>query len=126
MLPSLLKPRPAISVAVEKADSKLGIIIFKCLAVTPDVEDADEDIVDAASMEKAFYDFMERHEAVQVDLDHKEDVPGTVVAGWYFPNEHLYRVAFKPSDPKIVELAESGELSGSSFSGTGVREAVEL
>lgn len=124
MLPSLLPAKTSLSVAVEKADAKLGIIIFKCLAVTPDVADADGDIVDQASMEKAFYDFMERHEAIQVDLDHKEDVPGTVVAGWYFPNENLYRVAFKPTDPKVIELAESGELSGSSFSGTGVRESL--
>src|SRR5579859_1015558 len=113
MLPSLLKPSTSISLAVEKADTKLGVIIFKCLADTPDVEDADGDIVDSASLEAAFYDFMERHEDIQVDLDHKEDVPGNIVAGWYFPQEHVYRVAFKPTDSKIVEQAEQGDFSGS-------------
>jgi hypothetical protein len=112
------------SVVIEKADSKLGVIIFKCLAVTPGVEDADGDIIDKVSMEKAFYDFMDRHAEIQVDLDHKEDVAGHIVAGWYFPDENLYRVAFKPDDASIIELAESGELAGSSFSGVGRREAM--
>jgi hypothetical protein len=111
-------------VAVEKADCKLGVIIFKCLADTPDVPDMDGDIIDQSSMEAAFYDFMGRHPEMAVDLDHKEDVPGTIVAGWYFPSEHVYRVAFRPDDLKIVEQAEQGDFQGSSFSGSGVREAL--
>lgn len=113
-----------LSVSVEKANQKLGVIVFKCLATTPEVPDADGDIVDEASMEAAFYDFMGRHEEIQVDLDHKDDVPGKVVAGWYFPEEHLFRVAFKPDDPEMVVLAEQGDLAGSSFSGQGRREAL--
>lgn len=112
------------AVELEKADDKLGVIIFKCLATHPDVEDADGDIVDPTSLEKAFYDFMERREATPVDIDHKTDIEGTIVAGWYFPQENVYRVAFRPKDPTIVEKAEQGEFTGSSFSGSGLREAL--
>lgn len=110
------------AVHVEKADETLGVIIFKCLATTPDVPDAEDDIVDPVSLEKAFYDFMERRDDTPVDIDHLTDVEGTIVAGWYFPDEHVYRVAFKPKDAKIVEKAKSGAFAGSSFSGGGVRE----
>lgn len=112
------------AVEVEKADRKLGVIVLKCLAFSPDVEDSDGDIGDAESFEKAFYDFMARGDDVKVDLDHKEDVPGKVVAGWCFPQEHLFRIAFKPDDPSIVDLAEQGDIQGSSFSGTAVREPI--
>lgn len=112
------------ALSVEKADSKLGVIVFKCLATHQDVEDADGDIVDPISLEKAFYEFMERREATPVDIDHVSDVEGSIVAGWYFPDENVYRVAFRPKDPTIIEKAEAGEFVGSSFSGSGTRESL--
>ena len=100
---------------VEKASKRLGIIVFKCLAVDPDIFDADEQVVDAASMEAAFYDFMAHQPEAPVDLDHKTVVKGQCVAGWYFADENLFRVAFKPDDPAIVERALNGDFDGSSF-----------
>lgn len=106
---------------VEKADTKLGVIVFKCLAFDPDIADADGDIVDRHAMEAAFYDYMAREGDAKVDLDHKEDIPGKIVAGWCFPEEHLFRVAFRPDDPRIVERAEQGDFAGTSFGGTADR-----
>lgn len=102
---------------IEKASPKLGIIVFKCLAVDPRTEDYDHQIADAESMEAAFYDFMANQPDAPVDLDHKEDVPGKIVAGWYFPEENVFRVAFKPDDAAIVEKAAAGEYDGSSWAG---------
>lgn len=104
-----------MSITVEKASRRLGIIVFKCLATHPDVFDADDQVVDEYSAEKAFYEFMEDQPEEPVDFEHKEKIPGKLVAGWYFPDEHVFRVAFKPKDPSVVEKALDGELVGSSF-----------
>lgn len=113
------------SVEVEKASTELGVIIFKCLAFHPDMPDAEGDIVDAASMEAAFYDFMARDEEAKVDLNHQKDIPGKIVAGWMFPEEYVYRVAFRPDDPNIVERAKEGDFTGTSFGGTADRIPIE-
>lgn len=104
-----------MSTTVEKASRKLGIIIFKCLATHPDVPDYDDEVVDEASMERAFYEFMENQPKEPVDFDHKEKLAGKIVAGWYFPDEHVFRVAFKPDDPNVVDMALNGDITGSSF-----------
>lgn len=111
-----------MAVSVEKANSRLGVIILKCLAFHPDTPDDDGDIVDAESMEAAFYDFMARDDGkAKADFEHKTDVPGKVVAGWCFPQESLFRIAFKPDDPEVVALAEQGDIVGTSFGGTAER-----
>lgn len=111
-----------MATVVEKASTSLGVIIFKCLAVNPDVEDYDEDVADAESVEKAFYEFMANQPDEPVDINHKEKVAGRIVAGWYFPNENVFRVAFKPDDPEIVQKAKDGEYEGSSFAAIVHRE----
>lgn len=101
--------------SVEKASRKLGIIVFKAMATHPDVADADDEVVDEASAEEAFWNFLLDPPAEPVDYDHKETLKGKIISGWYFPEEHVFRVAFKPDDPAVVEKALAGELTGSSF-----------
>lgn len=114
----------AVELEVEKADRKLGLIFFKVCAATPGVEDLDGDIPDEASMEAAFYNFLEERPEYPVDFEHKEKLAGVVVAGWWFPQEHLGRVAFKPEDPKVVEAAENGDIIGSSYGAMVTREPI--
>lgn len=114
----------AVELEVEKADRKLGLIFFKCCAATPDVEDYDGDIPDEASMEAAFYAFLAERPDYPVDFEHKEKLAGTIVAGWWFPQEHCGRVAFKPEDAKVVEAAENGDIIGSSYGALVTREPI--
>lgn len=100
---------------VEKASKKLGIVIFKAVATHPDVYDADDEVVDESSAEEAFWNFMLNPPEEPVDYDHKEALKGKIVSGWYFPDEHVFRFAFKPDDPDVVQKALDGELTGSSF-----------
>jgi hypothetical protein len=111
-----------MTTVVEKASTSLGIIVFKCLAVDPRVEDYDEDIADAESVEKAFYEFMANQPEEPVDINHKEKLAGKIVAGWYFPEENVFRVAFKPNDLSIVQKAANGDFEGSSFAAVVHRE----
>lgn len=104
--------------AVEKASRKLGIIIFKAMATHPDVPDADDQVVDPESAEDAFWRFMMDPPEAPVDYDHKEVLKGRMVAGWYFPEENVFRFAFKPDDTEVVEKALAGEITGSSFYAT--------
>ena len=103
---------------VEKASRKLGIIVFKAIATNPDVADADDEVVDAESAEDAFWRFMMNPPAEPVDYNHKTTLKGKMVAGWYFPDENVFRFAFKPEDPEVVEKALAGEITGSSFYAT--------
>lgn len=100
---------------VEKASKRLGIIIFKAVATTPGVYDADDEVVDESSAEEAFWEFMSNPPDEPVDYDHKETLKGKIVAGWPFPEEHVFRFAFKPDDPDVVQKALDGEITGSSF-----------
>jgi hypothetical protein len=101
--------------SVEKASRKLGIVVFKAMATNPDVADADDEVVDEESAEEAFWNFMLNPPEEPVDYDHKEALKGKIVAGWYFPDEHVFRFAFKPDDPEVVQKALDGDLTGSSF-----------
>lgn len=108
-----------IGIEVEKADTRLGILVFKCLGVRSGMEDADGDIPDAASMERAFYEFMANPPEEPVDFEHKTLVKGKIVAGWYFPDEGCFRVAFKPDDRTIVDQAD--DIVGSSYAASVTR-----
>ena len=108
-----------IGIEVEKADTKLGILVFKCLGVRPGLEDADGDIPDAASMERAFYDFMADPPEAPVDFEHKTLIKGKIVGGWYFPDENCFRVAFRPDDKTIVDQAD--DIAGSSYAASVTR-----
>lgn len=112
-------------IVVEKANRRLGVIVFKCLSYDPGVEDLDGDIPDPESVEAAFYDWMAERPKFPVDLDHKERIEGDIVAAWNFPDEHCFRVAFRPKDPSVVELAESGDIMGSSYAAMVHREAID-
>lgn len=109
-------------VEIEKAVPRLGVIVFKCLAATPGVEDYDGDIPDEDSMEKAFYEFMSNPPEEPVDINHKTKLSGKIVAGWWFPEEHCARVAFRPDDTSLLDLALNGDIVGSSYHATVERE----
>ena len=109
-----------VGIEVEKADATMGILVFKCLGVRPGLEDADGDIPDSRSMERAFYDFMANHPEAPVDFEHKHLLKGDIVAGWYFPEENCFRVAFRPEDKSVVEKAD--EIVGSSYAASVTRK----
>ena len=105
---------------VEKADTKRGVLVFKCLGFRPGLEDADGDIPDAASMERAFEDFMADPPEAPVDFEHKHLLKGKIVGGWYFPEENCFRVAFRPEDKSVVEKAD--DIVGSSYAASVTRK----
>jgi hypothetical protein len=116
----------ALEVSVEKADELLGLIFVKVCATSPNVEDYDGDIADEYSMERAFYEFLENQPEEPFDFEHKEKISGKIVAGWWFPEEHLGRVAFKPDDPKVVQIALDGDIVGTSYAAMVEREPLSL
>lgn len=116
----------ALEIAVEKADPLRGILFIKVCATTPGVEDYDGDVPDEASMQSAFWEFLEDPPDAPFDFEHKDLVPGRIVGGWWFADEHLGRVAFKPDDKNIVQMALDGDIVGTSYAAIVTREPLEL
>lgn len=76
---------------VEKADRNLGFLVFKVSAAGGGIPD-----------ETAFYDFLLSRPANPFD-GHR----GTIMAGWWFPDEQCGRVAFRPKDTRVLKAVDT-------------------
>lgn len=90
------------------------------MATNPGVEDADGEVLDAASAEEAMWRMLDTYSisGEVADINHREVLKGKLLSGWYFPEENVFRFAFKPDDSSIVDDALDGAFDGSSFYAT--------
>lgn len=113
-----------VSISFSKAstDDELRIVFGKAGVV--DMVDADGDVLDEASFEKAIYHFMENYGG-KGEENHQGIQKGKIVASWYDKVEKAWLVGYKVYDDQMWEDVKKGEYSGFSFGGTGTRKPVE-
>lgn len=101
------------------------------VVMEPEVFDTHGDIIDAQTIEKACYDFMESYQ--QVGVQHQFEGPAKIVESWLTKEDGLLgkqkvrkgswlmtvRIDDSPEGNKIWKLIREGKITGFSFGGEG-------
>ena len=106
--------------ALKAVDLDEGLLIFKVSRAGN--FDRENERVKLPALKAATYEMVRNigHDAVGVDINHKDAIKCDVVMAWIgapMPDENATYVALRPHDRAIVDAAKAGHVVGASWSG---------
>lgn len=106
--------------------------IVYCVVLEPETVDLQGDVISAEEIEKAAHEYMEKHRLIG-DAHQEIGVQAVPVESFIAPvdmavgdgeaiKKGSWVMAIKVNDPELWGAVESGEYTGFSIGGTGIRE----